>query len=89
MGEAVPVGLGHGLAGDGLDQPPELVARIGVVLAGGERGLARQAAEDQNAGVRIRDRREGGFQEGSPWLMSDRLRLAALDSNVAHLQVVS
>jgi hypothetical protein len=34
-----------------LHQPPERVTRVGVVLCRGQRGLAGQAAQDQDAGV--------------------------------------
>lgn len=40
-------------------KPPEQVARMGIVAARIERGLARQAAQDQDAGVGGDDRSKG------------------------------
>jgi hypothetical protein len=40
-------------------KPPEQVARMGIVAARIERGLARQAAQDQDPGVRGDDGCEG------------------------------
>jgi len=56
--------LAVGQRGSGAEQRahdrPEQVARMGVVLAGAQRGHPRQAAEHQDTRASADDRREGG-----------------------------
>jgi len=55
-----PLGVGR-FAGDaetGFDERPEQVARVRIVLARPQRGLARHRAEDQQAALGIGDGRE-------------------------------
>src|SRR5690606_14330578 len=50
--------LGERLAEQLAEDAPEQVARVRVVVAGRQRGLAGEAAEDQQPRPRARDRRE-------------------------------
>ena len=43
------------------EQSPELIGRMRIVSLRRERGVARQAAKDEQAGIAPRDRGEAGF----------------------------
>ena len=61
-GEALGIGQGGEIAPHHpADQPPEQVSGVSVILLGSERGVAWQAAKDEDAGVRVDHRREGGL----------------------------
>src|SRR5205085_6588056 len=52
----------HVAADHSADQPPELVAGMGVIAAARERLLARQASEQEQPGPRVDNRREGPLE---------------------------
>ncbi len=55
---AVIVDIGQIMPDHSANQPPELIARIGIVSPGGKACLTWQAAKDKDAGAGINNRRE-------------------------------
>ena len=49
------------LADRASDETPELVRRMGIISPGRKRGVARQAAEDEQPRIASSDRRKSGF----------------------------
>ena len=96
--EPLVVGEGRKVDADRVaDKVPEAVLRVRVVSPRRERGLARQAAEDQQSRVGRGDRREGGLalaqraasgkagnlatSAGSCWMITVAPRFAAIVLN--------
>lgn len=70
---------------DFADEAPEAVLRVAVVAAARDRGVAGQAAENQQTGVGGEDRREAGlydrgFSGGGlvqPWTPKTRVKIVS------------